>query len=123
MAHIVSVRKSFARYTVEFDDGSSMFARAKDIKKLDIAPGTEIGAEELVKLLRPLQLDDAYEAALTILDTGCIQMPPAVLVHKRRLHVTDSLLRADDHESFLLGIHHSGAEVYAVPRRIPEIRA
>ncbi len=68
MAHIVSVRKSFARYTVEFDDGSSMFARAKDIKKLDIAPGTETDAEELVKQLRPLQLDDAYEDALTILD-------------------------------------------------------
>ena len=68
MAHIVSVRKSFARYTVELDDGSTIYARAKDVKKLDLAPGTEIGAEELVKLLRPLQLDDAYEAALTILD-------------------------------------------------------
>lgn len=68
MAHIVSVRKSFARYTVELDDGSAMFARAKDIKKLSLGPGTEIDTDELVKLLRPLQLDDAYEDALTILD-------------------------------------------------------
>ncbi|MCR4577599.1 MAG: RecX family transcriptional regulator [Clostridiales bacterium] len=68
MAHIVSVRKSFARYTVEFDDGSAMFVRAKDIKKLNLGPGTEVDADELVKLLRPLQLDDAYEDALTILD-------------------------------------------------------
>ncbi len=68
MAHIVSVRKSFARYTVKFDDGSAMFMRAKDIKKLNLGPGTEVDADELVKLLRPLQLDDAYEDALTILD-------------------------------------------------------
>lgn len=68
MAHIVSVCKSFARYTVEFDDGSAMFVRAKDIKKLNLGPGTEVDADELVKLLRPLQLDDAYEDALTILD-------------------------------------------------------
>ncbi|MBR5010743.1 MAG: regulatory protein RecX [Clostridia bacterium] len=68
MAQVAFVRKSFGRYTVEFDDGSSLFMRAKDIKALNLAPGTETDAESLIKQLRPLQLDDAFEDALTLLD-------------------------------------------------------
>ena len=68
MAQVAFVRKSFGRYTVEFDDGSALFMRAKDIKSLGIVPGCETDTEALIKQLRPFQLDDAYEDALTLLD-------------------------------------------------------
>lgn len=68
MTQVTSIRKCFGRFSLEFDDGSTLFVRGRDIKKLNICLGMNSDADDLIKRLRPLQLDDAYEDALTILD-------------------------------------------------------
>ena len=79
-------------------------------------------SEHLVFILRGTALC-SFHTALTVLHANRIEVPSAVLVHERGLHMMDRLLRADHNERLLLRVHHRGGDMSAVLCRISEIRA
>ena len=68
MVKIVSVEKLRSASRVCFDDGASIILRNKDAEGFKLSVGAEIERDALIQRLCAAQFDDAYEAALNILD-------------------------------------------------------
>ena len=69
MSTITEISPVRYTYTVVLDDGSRLTIRKKDMAALGLNTGDEMEYEELVQRLCPIQSADAYESALTLLDS------------------------------------------------------
>lgn len=69
MSRITEISAERYKYKVILDDGKSLTVRKKDMAKLSLSEGDETEYEELVQCLCPIQGADAYESALTLLDS------------------------------------------------------
>lgn len=69
MSKITVISPERSKYKIILDDGKSITVRKKDMAALSLNEGDETEYEDLVSRLCPIQSADAYESALTLLDS------------------------------------------------------
>ena len=69
MSVITEITPVRYQYNLVWDNGQRLTIRKKDMAKLGLTAGIDIEYEELVDRLCPIQSADAYESALTLLDS------------------------------------------------------
>lgn len=69
MSVITEITPVRYQYNLVWDDSRRLTVRKKDVSKLGLTEGSDIEYDELIERLCPIQSADAYESALTLLDS------------------------------------------------------